>query len=202
MTVDGFWMDRYAVTNREFRRFVEATGYVTLAERPVDPANYPGAKPELLVPSSVVFLKPQRARGSRQHLQLVDVRRGRELAPSARPGQLVAGPVGSPRRACRVRGRGSVCEVGGQRSCRPRRSGSSPRAAVSTAPSSSGAMSSMPNGKAFANTWQGEFPWQNLLEDGYEWTAPVGSFPPNGYGLYDMAGNVWEWTTDWYRGTP
>ena len=57
----------------------------------------------------------------------------------------------------------------------------------------------MPGGKPMANTWQGEFPWQNLLEDGYEWTAPVGSFPPNGYGLHEMAGNVWEWTTDWYQ---
>jgi formylglycine-generating enzyme required for sulfatase activity len=56
-----------------------------------------------------------------------------------------------------------------------------------------------PGGKPMANTWQGEFPWQNLLEDGFEGTAPVGTFPPNGYGLYEMAGNVWEWTTDWYR---
>jgi len=56
-----------------------------------------------------------------------------------------------------------------------------------------------PDGKHMANTWQGEFPWQNLKEDGFEGTAPVGSFPPNGYGLYDMAGNVWEWTTDWYQ---
>ena len=56
-----------------------------------------------------------------------------------------------------------------------------------------------PDGQRQANTWQGEFPWQNLREDGYEWTAPVGSFPPNGYGLHEMAGNVWEWTTDWYR---
>ena len=56
-----------------------------------------------------------------------------------------------------------------------------------------------PDGKPMANTWQGEFPWQNLGEDGYEWTAPVGSFPPNGYGLYEMTGNVWEWTTDWFQ---
>ena len=60
-------------------------------------------------------------------------------------------------------------------------------------------MSSRPTASTWTNTWQGEFPWQNLLEDGHEGTAPVGSFPANGYGLYEMAGNVWEWTTDWYQ---
>ena len=73
-----------------------------------------------------------------------------------------------------------------------------PQKAASREQSSRGVDEHFPGGKAMANTWQGDFPWQNLLLDGYEGTSPVGAFPANGYGLHDMAGNVWEWTADWY----
>ena len=172
------------------------TGYVTVAERPLDPADYPDADPAALVPGSLVFHKTRgpgrpgrrRARGGATCPALLARARG----PGQRP----------PRGASATRSPTSPTRTppptppGRARSCRPRPSGSARRAAGWRARSSRGATRSRPRGRLMANTWQGEFPWQNLRADGYEGTSPVATFAPNGYGLYDMTGNVWEWTAD------
>ena len=100
--VDGFWIDRCAVTNADFRKFVDVTGYVTLAERPANAADYPGAKPELLVPSSVMFRKAEGPVDLRNHYNWWDLRAGRRLAPPARAAKLAAGLVEASGRARRI----------------------------------------------------------------------------------------------------
>lgn len=198
VAVSGFWIDRHTVTNRDFQRFVEATGHVTLAERPADPADYPGAKPELLVPSSAMFMK---APGGVDlgnpyswwaYTAGADWRHPR--GPESSLEELWDHPVvhvafDDAEAYARWAGKELPTEVEWEFAAR----GGLERQEFVWG------NEFMPDGRSMANTWQGEFPWQNLLEDGHEWTAPVGAFPPNGYGLYDMAGNVWQWTTDWYQ---
>lgn len=197
VTVDGFWMDEHTVTVAEFRRFVKATGYVTVAERPLDPAYYPNANPALLVPGSLVFHKtrgpvsldsihhwwsyvaganwqhpegPQSSVGGRERHPVVHVAWEDVEAYAAWAGKEIATEA-EWEFAARGGLEGAIYTWGEEFA---------------------------PRGKMMANTWQGEFPWQNLKTDKYEGTSPAGSFPPNGYGLYDMAGNVWEWTSDFY----
>jgi formylglycine-generating enzyme len=196
--VNGFWLDRYAVTNADFRRFVDDTGHVTLAERPANPDDYPGAKPQLLTPSSVMFQKADGPVDLGNHFEWWTYTAGADWRHPRGPGRSLEGlwqhPVvhvayGDVVAFARWAGKDLPTEAEWEYAA---------RGGLDAAEFAWGD-DMMPDGKPMANTWQGEFPWQNLLEDGYEWTAPVGSFPPNGYGLYDMTGNVWEWTSDWFQ---
>jgi formylglycine-generating enzyme required for sulfatase activity len=197
VSVSGFWMDAFAVTQAAFARFVEATGYVTVAERPLDPADYPGADPALLVPGGLVF---QKTRGP---VSLDDYRQWWAYVPGATwrqpygPKSEVTGRENHPVTQVSCEDAEAYARWVGKELPTEAEWEFAARGGLDGAVFAWGD-EHFPGGKAMANTWQGEFPWQNLRLDGYFGTAPVGSFPPNGYGLYDMAGNVWEWTSDWY----
>jgi len=196
--VGGFWMDRCAVTNAEFRRFVEATGHVTLAERPVDPADYPGAPPEMLEPSAVVFRKapgPVDLRNTHNWWTYV---RGADWRHPRGPGSSLQGLWKHPVVHVAWDDVQAYAAWAGKQIPTEAEWEFAARGGLEGAEYAWGDEFT-PGGRHMANTWQGEFPWQNLLSDGFEGTAPVGSFPPNGWGLHEMAGNVWEWTADWYQ---
>jgi formylglycine-generating enzyme len=196
--VRGFWIDPRTVTNREFERFVEATGHVTLAEKPADPADYPGAKPELLAPSSVMFQKTAGPVDLRNPYNWWIYVAGADWRHPRGPQSSLDGLLDHPVVHVAFADAEAYARWAGKELPTEAEWEFAARGGLDGAEYAWGG-EFMPGGKPVANTWQGRFPWENSLEDGYEWTAPVGSYPPNGYGLYDMAGNVWEWTTDWYQ---
>lgn len=196
--VGPFRIDRYPVTNREFSRFVSATGYVTAAERPADPRDYPGADPALLVPSSVVFVQPSHPvdmSNTHNWWHYVSGANWRHpRGPFTQLDGLDDHPVvhvtfADAQAYATWIGKDLPTEAEWEYAAR---GGQEPTEFA-------WGDSLTVRGRHQANTWQGEFPWLNLEEDGHRWTSPVGGYPPNGYGLYDMIGNVWEWTSDWYQ---
>jgi sulfatase modifying factor 1 len=198
VSVDGFWIDAFTVTNHEFDRFVAATGYVTLAERPANPEDYPGAKPELLAPSSVVFKKAPRGTGLENHYQWWVYVRGADWRHPRGPASSIKGLADHPVVHVAYEDAEAYSKWAGKELPTEAEWEFAARGGLDGAEFVWGTEFT-PGGRHMANTWQGEFPSQNLQEDGYEWTAPANAFPANGYGLYNMAGNVWEWTTDWYQ---
>ena len=198
VTVNGFWMDRYAVTNVDFRRFVEATRYLTLAERPANAADYPGAKPELLEPAAVVFRKTAGPVDLRNPHNWWTYVRGADWRHPQGPGSSLQGLWKHPVVHVAYEDVEAYAKWAGKELPTEAEWEFAARGGLDGTEFVWGD-ELRPRGKSMANYWQGEFPWNNLVEDGYEWTAPVHAFPPNGYGLYQMTGNVWEWTTDWYQ---
>jgi formylglycine-generating enzyme required for sulfatase activity len=197
VTVDGFWMDCTPVTNRQFKDFVRLTGHKTLAEIPPDPKSYPGALPHMLYAGSLVFTPPRPPVDLTNWGEWWSFMKGANwrhpYGPKSNIKALDSHPVvhiayadalAYAKWAAKQLPTEAEWEFAG-------------RGGLDGAEFAWGAEFT-PGGRPMANTWQGNFPQENLCTDGFERTSPVRAFPPNGYGLYDMIGNVWEWTTDWW----
>jgi len=196
--VEGFWMDTYTITNQEFKRFVKETDHVTLAEKPADPRDYPGAIPELLAPSSSVFVQQPGPVDLRNSYNWWTYVRGANWRHPQGPASTIRGKSQHPVVHVAYEDVEAYARWIGKELPTEAEWEFAARGGLDAAEFVWGDEFT-PEGQYMANTWQGEFPHTNDALDGFEGTAPVGSFPANGFGLYDMAGNVWEWTTDWYQ---
>jgi formylglycine-generating enzyme required for sulfatase activity len=198
VAVDGFWIDVTEVTNREFTAFVEATGYRTVAERTPRAEDYPGAPPENLVAGSVVFTPPAGPVPLDTHFRWWQYRAGANWRRPEGPGSAIARRLDHPVVHVAIEDVLAFARWAGKRLPTEAEWEFAARGGLSAKRYVWGD-DFAPGGRLMANTFQGHFPHANAVADGHVATAPVRSFSPNGFGLYDMAGNVWEWVSDWYR---
>jgi formylglycine-generating enzyme required for sulfatase activity len=198
VTVDGFWMDLFPVTNDRFALFVEATGHVTAAERAPTLAEYPTALPHMLYAGSLVFVQPDGPVDTRDVSNWWQYMRGANWRHPSGPDSSIDGRGQHPVVHVAFADAEAFAAWDGKALPTEAEWEFAARGGLDGAPYAWGD-EFLPGDRHMANTWQGEFPWQHRSRDGYERTSPVGAFPPNGYGLHDVIGNVWEWTTDWYQ---
>jgi formylglycine-generating enzyme len=198
VTVDAFWIDRTPVTNRQFREFVRETGHVTFAEIAPDAKDYPGALPNMLRAGSLVFNQPKhRVDDMRDWSQWWTFKFGADWRRPYGPRSSLNGLNDHPVVHVAYSDALAYAKWAGKDLPTEAEWEFAARGGLDGAEFAWGDEFT-PGGKQMANTWQGAFPGENMKLDGYERTSPVTTFPPNGYGVYDMIGNVWEWTTDWY----
>jgi sulfatase modifying factor 1 len=197
VTVSGFFIDPTPVTNGQFRAFVEATGHVTVAEIAPDAKDYPGARPEMLKAGSLVFTPPNHPVDLRNWSQWWAFKFRANWRRPYGPGSSIKGLDDHPVVHVAYADAEAYARWSGKDLPTEAEWEFAARGGFEDAEFAWGDELS-PDGRQMANTWQGEFPLQNLALDGFERTSPVTAFPPNGYGLSDMIGNVWEWTTDFW----
>lgn len=197
VTLDGFWIDRTPVTNWQFRKFVNETGYVTYAEIAPDPKDYPGSLPHMLKAGSLVFTPSKKSVDLQDWSQWWNFKFGANWRRPSGPRSSISGLDNHPVVHVAYRDAVTYAKWAGKDLPTEAEWEFAARGGREDAEFAWGDEFT-PGGKHVANTWQGEFPHQNLKQDGFERTSPVTAFPPNGYGLHDMIGNVWEWTIDWW----